>query len=42
MRQSEEQSNDHNNFFMELKLRSKRFDLITKYLGKGIFKLEEE
>lgn len=42
MRQSEEQSNDHNNFFMELKSRSKRFDLITKYLGKGIFKLEEE
>ena len=41
MRQSEEKANDHNNFFMELKSRQKKFELIAKYLGKGIFKLDE-
>lgn len=43
MRQSEERANDHNNFIMELKgkAKEKKFELITKYLGKGIFKLDD-
>ena len=38
MKQSIEQSNNHNNFFIELHSKPKKFELITKYLGKGIFK----
>ena len=38
MKQSVEQSNNHNNFFIELHSKPKKFELITKYLGKGIFK----
>lgn len=41
MRQSEEQSSDHNNFFMELKSKQKKFELIAKYLGKGMIKLDD-
>ena len=38
MKQSIEQSNNDNNFFIELHSKPKKFELITKYLGKGIFK----
>ena len=40
IKQAEEQSNDHNNFFTELKSKPRKFDFIAKYLGKGIFKMD--
>lgn len=40
IKQAEEQANNHNNFFMELKTKQRKFDFIAKYLGKGIFKMD--
>ena len=39
IRQAEEQANNHNNFFMELKMKPRKFDFIAEYMGKGIFKM---
>jgi hypothetical protein len=41
IKQAEEQANNHNNFFMELKTKQRKFDFIAKYLGKGIFKMDD-
>jgi hypothetical protein len=38
--QAEEQANNHNNFFMELKTKPRKFDFIAEYMGKGIFKMQ--
>lgn len=40
IKQAEDQANNHNNFFMELKTKPRKFDFIAKYLGKGIFKMD--
>lgn len=40
IKQAEEQANSHNNFIMELKTKPRKFDFIAKYLGKGIFKMD--
>jgi hypothetical protein len=36
--QSEEKANNTNEFRMELETKPKKFDLISKYLGMGLFK----
>ncbi len=40
IKQAEEQANNHNNFFMELNTKQRKFDFIAKYLSKGIFKMD--
>jgi hypothetical protein len=40
--QAKEMANDHNSFFMDLKGTGKKFDLYGKYLGKGVFDLDDE
>jgi hypothetical protein len=40
IKQAEEQANNHNNFFMELKTKPRKFDFIAEYMGKGIFKMQ--
>ena len=37
--QSQEKSDKHNEFRMELDSKEKKFDQIAKYLGMGIFKM---
>ena len=37
LKKRSEQTNLHNEYFLELKNKKKKFDLITQYLGKGIF-----
>lgn len=41
IRQTEENADDHNTFFMELKSKEKKFDLIAKYLSKGVIKTNQ-
>ena len=42
MKQSDEQIKDHNNFFIDLNQKQKKFELIIKYLGKGLFKFKNK
>jgi hypothetical protein len=42
MKQSDEQIKDHNNFFIDLNQKQKKFELIIKYLGKGLFKFQNK
>jgi hypothetical protein len=40
IKQAQEQAHNHNNFFMELKTKQRKFDFIAKCVGKGIFKMD--
>ena len=40
--QSKELANDHNSFFTDLKNKQKKFDLVAKYMGKGIFDMTKD
>lgn len=40
IKQSEEQSSNLNNFYMEITTKQRKFDFIAKYMGKGIFKMD--
>ena len=39
--QSNELAKDHNSFFTDLKNKQKKFDLVSRYLGKGIFDMSK-
>lgn len=39
--QSNELAKDHNSFFTDLKNKQKKFDLVSRYLGKGIFDMNK-
>lgn len=41
IKQAEEQAHNHNNFMSELRDKQRKFDLIAKYFGRGIFKLDK-
>lgn len=41
IKQAEEQANNHNAFMTELNSKQRKFDLIAKYFGRGIFKIDK-